>query len=418
MLGLLTGAMVISFADRSVLAMLIEPIKMEIGLSDTAIGFLTGFAFSAFYATFGLLMARLADGGANRFVIIGSLVTWSIMSALCGAAQNFWQLLIVRFGVGAGEAGIVPAGQAILTNLFPTRQRSTAMAILMAGGPLGILVAFAVTTPIETHLGWRATFVVLGIPGILLAVVFLVSGQTWSQVKTRHLTVPSRAPWHAAIRLLLTRPIYRQALLTITALNLLTFGQTQWLPAYIERSFAIPRPRIGPLLAMTQGIGMLIGMVAGGPLYDILGAFDTRWRARLLYLMALIGVPIVIAVYSVDSAYLAASLAGLAAAIFATASGQLFATVQESVPPTQRATGAALVMMLSAFIGMGCGPVFIGWLSDILTGTFAAQSLRYALLITVALGGLWLLIQVALLTRELAATRSISQDKIVSEEIR
>lgn len=399
LLALLTAAMVISFADRSVLAMLIQPIKAELGLSDAAIGVLTGFAFSAFYAIFGLAMARLSDAGAHRWVIFGSLVSWSIMTALCGVARNFWEMLAARFGVGAGEAGVVPASHAVLATLFPAGLRSTALAILMAGGPLGILIAFAVSAPIEAQIGWRMTFVVLGLPGLILSVVFLFSSSSFVNIgQASPMGVP-RPTLIAALRRVVASRAFLHVLLTTVAVNLLTFGQTQWLPAYLERSFALPRTQLGPLLAMTQGIGMLLGMVAGGPLFDWFGARDERWRARLLQICLTAALPFVIAVYSVGDAYLAAYLAGLAAFIFALPAGQLWSAVQDVVSAEQRATGAALVMMASAFLGMGCGPVLIGWLSDLLAPVAGVQSLRYALLLTVTLGGAWMLTHLLLLVR-------------------
>lgn len=399
MLALLTVAMVISFADRSVLAMLIQPIKAELGLSDAAIGLLTGFAFSAFYATFGLAMARLSDGGAHRWVILGSLVVWSLMTALCGVARNFWEMLGARFGVGAGEAGVVPASHAILATLFPAKQRSTALAILMAGGPLGILGAFAASGPIEAQIGWRATFVVLGLPGLILSIVFAFSSRRIGNLGGAAPAAAPRPSMIGTLRLLLAGRVFPHVLFTLVAVNLLTFGQTQWLPAYLERSFTLPRAQLGPLLALTQGVGMLLGMVAGGPLFDGFGARDERWRARLLLISLVTGLPFVIAVYCVGDVHLAACLAGLAAFIFALPSGQLWSAVQTTTPPEQRATAAAIVMMSAALLGMGCGPVLIGWLSDLFAPIAGVQSLRYALLLTVTLGGAWMLIHVLFLAR-------------------
>lgn len=385
MLFLLTSAMIVSFADRTILALMVQPIKAELQLTDTALGLLTGFAFAAFYASFGLVMAQLADRNHRRAIVIGSLVAWSVMTALCGFARSFWQLLLARFGVGAGEAGIVPAAQSIVAETFPASQRSTAMAILMAGGPFGILVAFLITGPIEARLGWRMTFMMMGLPGLMLVLAFIPFKLPRSPGLDRRgeSGVPGLLP---ALREIWAIPTFRWTMAIIIALSLLTFGQAQWLPAYLERSFAMPRSQVGPALALTQGIGMLVGTVCGGPLFDRLGAGRANRQSAMVGVTCLVGLPFLLAVYLVQDAYLAAPLAGIAAAVLALPSGRLWAMVQEAVPAGRRAISAALVMMMASFIGQGLGPVAIGWASDRLLPFAGAQSLRYALLLAILLG--------------------------------
>lgn len=385
LLLLLTAAMIVSFADRTILALMVQPIKAELQLSDTALGVLTGFAFAAFYASAGLLMAQLADRGHRRLIVIGSLVTWSIMTALCGLARSFEQLLLARFGVGAGEAGIVPAAQSIVAETFPAHQRSTAMAILMAGGPLGILVAFLITGPIEASVGWRMTFVMMGLPGICLALAF-VAVKIPQGLATRQAEPRNRAKLVPALREIWAIPRFRWTMAVIVTLSLLTFGQAQWLPAYLERSFAMPRAAVGPALALTQGIGMLAGTICGGPLFDRLGSGRVRRRAAMVGASCLAGLPLLLLVFMVQDAYLAAALTGVAAAILALPSGQLWAMVQEAVPSGKRAIAAALVMMVASFVGQGLGPVAIGWASDCLLPIAGSQSLRFALLLAISLG--------------------------------
>lgn len=381
--------MVVSFADRTVLAMMIRPIKTELGLSDTAVGILNGFAFAAFYASCGLALAQLADKGRHRPIILSSLVVWSIMTAACGLAQSFWQLLLTRFGVGAGEAGVVPAGQAVLVGSFRAERRNTALSVFMAGGPLGVLAAYLVTGALEASLGWRMTFVAMGLPGLLLAVAFLpiaFPGRTKDAAEPQPATNLLRGSADV-----IAIPRVRWITTVIICLSLLTFGQAQWLPAYLERSFALPRATIGPMLALTQGVGMLIGTIAGGPLFDGLAARSTARAETVTLCLCTAGVPILLGVYLVNDAKLATMLAGAAAATLALPSGRLWAAIHAELPPHKRASAIALAMMLGSLLGQGLGPVAIGLLSDVFASTSNTQSLHHALLVTVATGGLALI---------------------------
>ncbi len=401
--------MALSFVDRYALSMLITPIKRDLGFSDAAIGLLTGFAFSAFYSTFGIIMARISDRGAYRAIIVISLLFWSAMTAFSGAARSFWQMVIFRFGIGAGEAGVAPTSHALIAGLFSPQTRSGALATFSAAGPLGILIAFAVTAHLEAQFGWRLTFVILSLPGPLLALLFLVFGRriigrTASVVRNDD---AKQGSWRAMLSLFGNRR-FRVVSVTIAMTALLTFGQTQWLPAYLERSFALPRKEVGALLAATQGIGMLVGMLAGGVLFDRMARLDERWRTRLLVASFLTGCPAVIAIYAVRDGHSAAWLAALSAFLLALPSGQLWAEVQTIAPPGQRATGAALSLMISSFVGLGLGPLMIGWLSDLLAPRFANESLRAAMLITLGLAGLLIIFETFVLARLMRGPRGIA----------
>lgn len=387
LLAVLTAALMVSFVDRTLLTLLVQPIKNELHLSDAAIGALTGFAFSACYAGFGLVAARVADRGFQRGVILVSLVSWSIMTALCGAAMQFWQLLLARFGVGAGEAGVVPAGQSILGAIFPPERRSTALAILMAGGPFGILLAFLITGPIESAVGWRMTFALLALPGLALALL-AAAVRFPAQAARARAAGAGESMAQAFAALSRNRP-YRAAVATIVGVSLVTFGLNQWLPAFLERGFAVDRHSVGPILALTQGLGMLIGTVAGGPLFDRITASGAGRRAWLVALACIVGVPMQLLTYVMPTPWSAAALSGVAALVLALPSGQLWALVQAPVAAAQRASAVALAMLAASFLGQGLGPFAVGWLSDMLAARAGDHSLGLALLAVGMLGGAW-----------------------------
>jgi predicted MFS family arabinose efflux permease len=170
-LGVLVVVYTFNFIDRQILSILLEPIKAELGLSDGQLGLLAGFAFAAFYATLGIPIARYADRSNRRTLIAAALAIWSGMTALSGLAQNFWQLLVARIGVGVGEAGCSPPAHSMLADYYPATQRATALGIYSLGIPVGIMFGFVAGGWMNEFFGWRAAFFVVGIPGVLLAVL-------------------------------------------------------------------------------------------------------------------------------------------------------------------------------------------------------------------------------------------------------
>ena len=170
-LSVLVVVYTFNFIDRQILSILLQPIKDELGLSDTALGLLTGFAFALFYATLGIPIARYADRGNRRNLIALALAIWSGMTALSGLAQNFWQLLAARIGVGVGEAGCSPPAHSMISDYFPAERRATALGIYSLGIPVGILFGFLAGGWLNEFFGWRVAFFVVGIPGLLLAVL-------------------------------------------------------------------------------------------------------------------------------------------------------------------------------------------------------------------------------------------------------
>ncbi|MHA3794353.1 MFS transporter [Sphingomonas sp. YL-JM2C] len=373
LLALLTLLMFCSYIDRFILAILVQPIKVELGLSDTRIGLLTGLAFAAVYAIAALPIARIADRGSRRMVLTLSLVAWSVMTALCGAVQSFGQLFAARMGVGVGEAGGVPASHALIASSFPLRERATAMAIFTGGAAAGLLGGFAIGSWLEAWLGWRGTFVAVGLPGLLLAV--------WLWLALGPAAAP-RPTGDAASRARFTSLLSNRALLWLLLAqglaNLLTFGQLQWLPAFFERSFGMERHEIGTMIALSRGAGMMVGMIAGGLLADRLVARDRLAPFAVIIGAYLLAAAPTIGVYFVADSTLAFILSALAGLLAAVAMGPELATLQTIAPPEQRATVSAMSGLVSGIVGVGGGPLLVGFLSDRLAAD-GTDALRHAL---------------------------------------
>lgn len=395
-LAVLTLVMAVSYADRFALAILIQPIKGELGLTDTEIGLLTGLAFSLFYAACSLPIARLADRGSRRALLIASLTAWSVMTGLTGLVVHGWQLFVARFGVGAGEAGSVPASYSLIADLFPPTRRASALALFTAGGPAGMLLAFAAGGWLGAQFGWRTAFLLLALPGLALALVLAL----FVREPARHADHGHAAPEAATLDVLRRAAANRRllhALLGYSVSVLLLYGQMQWLPAFFQRSFAVEGTALGLSIAMTRGLGTIAGLIAGGWLADRLRRHDARWPGRIIVggnLVALAPQAAMLLVRDLDLAYAFSTAAGILTALGV---GPLTAAIQAEAAPHERATIGGIMLLLSAILGMGGGPLLVGALSDL----FAAgdESLRWALLATIAFAGPWMMLHLVLAQR-------------------
>ena len=190
-LAMLTVVYVFNFIDRQLLVILQESIKADLDLSDTQLGILTGFTFAVFYVTLGIPIARVADRWNRRNVVAISLSIWSAMTAISGAVQNFFQLLLARIGVGIGEAGGSPPAHAMISDYFPVERRARALSIYSTGIYIGILFGFLVGGHLNEVFGWRMSFVMIGVPGVIFAAVLAA---TVRRTQTR------RHGWERTIR--------------------------------------------------------------------------------------------------------------------------------------------------------------------------------------------------------------------------
>jgi len=384
---LLTLVMTCSFVDRYALVVLIQPIRAEFHLTDTQIGLLTGFAFSAAYATMVLPIALYADKTRNRKnIICVALAAWSVLTAICGACQSYWQLLVVRFFFGGAEAGNAPPAHSLLTEIFPLSARSTALGTFSAGAPGGLLLAYALCAPIEALVGWRWALVIIGlVPGLILIVLVALTLKEPSVKQGAAAHRAHGAMSKGSLKDLLTNPTMIFFLIAAIGVTFLAFGQTLWIPIFIERSFHIPRSQLGLALALTQAFAMVVGMVAGGPIADWLfkhkGVSSPRFVA---WCIAAATVPLAGMYLSpaVNEVYICSACAAFPLGM---SGGPVGSICQAIAHPSQRATAAALNALSLSIVGIGVTPFIVGALSDALAPKFHDDSLRWALLGIVAI---------------------------------
>jgi MFS transporter, Spinster family, sphingosine-1-phosphate transporter len=393
-LVLLSLVMGISYADRMVLSVLVTPIKAELSLSDTQIGLLTGLAFSFFYAVCSMPIARLADRGSRKVLVSLTLTCWSIATALTGAVTGLWQMLLARCAVGAGEAGVVPTAYSMIGDLFPPERRTTALAIFTAGGPMGVLVSLMLAGWLGELMGWRATFVVIGLPGLLMALIFWVSVHEPARPIVHESNHGDPSMWRSVAALCRNRAFVHYTL-GYSVSVLLLHGHLQWLPAFFHRSFGVSGATLGFSIAMTRALGTALGLIAGGLLADWLSKLDSRAPNRLILATSALGVLSQGGVLLTANLHVAYTFSALVGFVTSLPIGPLTAAIQAEAAPRARATAGGLMLILSSVIGMGGGPLIVGVLSDLLAARTGQESLRYSLMILTVAAGPWMLMHLA-----------------------
>ncbi len=381
-LGVLVVVYTFNFVDRQILSILLEPIKLELGLSDTALGMLTGFAFALFYATLGIPIARFADKGNRRNLVALALVIWSGMTALSGVAQNFWQLLAARIGVGVGEAGCSPPAHSMIADYFPANKRATALGIYSLGIPFGILFGFLAGGWLNEFFGWRVAFFVVGIPGLLLALVVRFTLREPRRGMAEGRVDSAEQPGIIETFVFLwNKKSFRHLAFGGALTAFVGYGVVTWMPSFLMRSHGMETGEVGTWLGLILGIPGGIGIALGGMLADRFGARDTRWYLWIVSVALLLGAPFAFGIYLSESATWALLFLIIPVALGNFYQATTFSQTQGLATLRMRSVAAAVLLFILNIIGLGAGPQAVGIVSDLLSPSYGQESLRYSLLI-------------------------------------
>lgn len=383
-LAVLTFINIFGYMDRIALSMLMQPIKLDLHLSDQQLGLLSGIAFALFYAILGIPLARLADRSSRVRLISICLTLWSTMTALSGFAQNYTQLFLARIGVGIGEAGCVPPAHSLIGDYFPRAKRALGVSLFNAGAAVGVSVGmFAIGAMGET-LGWRASLQIVGLLGLPLAAVTFLTLREPARPRIEKADAESA---FQSIGGLLRRPAFVHLAIAFSLGQVATHGFSQWAPTFLIRSFNMGMAEIGAWIGAISAGGGVLGVVVGGLLAARLIPHDARWELWLPGGALATCIPLFVAMVLSPFAWLVLLLKMLIAFFGAISSGVAIAAVQSFAEPARRATAVSLVLFLSALLGGGAGPYLIGLASDLLEPAFGKESLRYAFLIAATMLG-------------------------------
>lgn len=401
-LGVLTVVYSFNFIDRQLLAILQESIKADLALSDSQLGLLTGFAFAVFYVTAGIPIARWADRSNRRNIVALSLAVWSGMTAVSGMAQNYVQLLLARIGVGVGEAGGSPPSHSMISDIFPVNRRASALGFYSTGVNVGILFGFLLGGWLNEYFGWRVAFLVVGAPGIVLALLvrFTVAEPVRGLVENKRVS-DRPIPIMEVLSLLWSRRSFRHLAVASGLTAFVSYAIANWSASYFIRSHGMTTGELGTWLAFIMGFGGAVGAFGGGVVADRLANRDKRWYVWVPALAGMISVPFIAAVYLANSVYFAlicAIVPGVMSNVFL---GTTVATVHSMVGVRMRALSSAVFFFILNIIGLGLGPYSVGVMSDYLAPDYGQESLRYAMLTILPGVAIWAVAHFVLASRAL-----------------
>lgn len=385
-LGILTLTSMMSIADRLIMSILLEDIKAEFTMTDTQLGLLAGLAFTLFYAFLGIPIARFADRANRKNIIAVALAFWSAMTALCGAATGFVSLFLARLGVGVGEAGGTPPSYSVIADYFAPSELARAMGIFVTGAVLGTGGGMIVGGYLADLLGWRLTFLALGVPGVILAVILFLTVK--EPVRGRYDRAVDRDrkadDIKQTLKSLAGNRIYVRVALAFALLTMVGYAMAIWLAPIMLRNFDVSLSKVGLYLGMAFFIGGIPGPLIGGYLTDYLVKYDERWRA---WIPAIGIIGAVVAFWfclSATSLWEFLGYFALAYAIFMLPQAPSMSMLQSSVSSGQRALAVAFAMLVNNLLGQALGPFLIGVMSDAMAPTFGAKSLNYSVMILCA----------------------------------
>ena len=381
-LMMLTIVYVFNFVDRQILVVLQESIKNDLGLSDTQLGLLSGLSFALFYVLLGIPIARLADRSNRRNIVAISLTVWSAMTAACGMAQNFYHLLLARIGVGVGEAGASPPAHAMISDYFPENQRAKALSIYSVGIYLGIMIGFPLGSYLDGLFGWRVAFLVIGLPGILFAVFFFFTVKEPARTKEHGISDDTES-FKAVCKFLLAKKSFIFLALAGGFHTFATYGIGNWLASFIIRlhlpTGGIEAGNIGLTIGLILGIAGGLGSFIGGYYADKLGKKDKSWYFKVSAYGGIFAIPFLIVFYFHGNTFIALSCLFVGYASVSTFLGPSIAIAHSIVPVKMRAFTSSVLFLALNLIGLGFGPLVVGFISDLLTPTLGVEGLRWAM---------------------------------------
>lgn len=379
-LTLLFGAYTFNWMDRYVLVILIEPIKADLHLSDTAIGLMNGFAFAAIYSIAGIPIARWADRGTRRSIIALGLALWSAMTALSGVAHTTGQLVAARLGVGLGESACSPSAHSLISDYFGANKRATALSIYQLGIVIGIALGLIVGGWANELYGWRAAFMIVGLPGLLLALAIrlTVREPRRGQSDGPSADTTQYSTWDG-LRTILSKKSY---LAYAVALGLAAFTDNAfeaWGPVYLMRVFHMGSAAVGTWTGSLEAPAGIVGTLLGGVVADRLGTRDARWYLWVPVIAMGVMVPCIFMFLVAGSGvvFFYYFLAILAAAAYM---GPIIGLTQRLMPVRLRAQAAALQFLILNLIGPGAGVSVAGILNDVFAPAHGAAAVRYSLM--------------------------------------
>ncbi len=380
-LGLMIVVAILSYVDRQIFTLFQDDIKQELGLTDGQLGLLTGMSFALFYTLAAFPIARLADIGDRRKIIAVCVMVWSAATALSGMAASFWQMVLARVGLAAGEAGAGPAANSLLTEIFPLERRTGVISIMLAANAVGISGGLALGGWLSNFFSWREVFLILGLPGILIGLAVLVFSAEPRRGKGAVAEPPKQVPLGEVLRIIGGNVSLRWVGLLLCMVPLTGFAFILWGASFFQRVHGMGKAETGLWLGGAMAAGLVIGNLVAGWVGDRYGKADPRFNGWFAGLGLLASFPLGVGFALSSDAYVALACFVVVKFMMTLHLGPIIALCYAQVPVAMRATMSATIGMVIGLAGTGVGGTVAGYVSQAFAADYGDKSLQPALVL-------------------------------------
>ena len=372
----LTLVYTLNFIDRILIGVLAQPIIEEFKLQDWQFGLLSGFAFALMYSVIGIPIARLAEHSNRVKIIAASVILWSAMTALCGIAGSFLALLIFRIGVGVGEAGLTPPANSILADYFPPRSRARALATYAMGVTFGGVLANLFGGPIAQAFSWREAFLMLGIPGVIVGIIVLMTIKEPPRGYSDPVGTPvlERRGFAETLSLLAGKKTFWLNVIAATLTAFVGYAVTNFSAPFFQRVHGMSVSDVALTVSVPIGLAATAGTFLAGYLTEKISTKYPTSVAWIPAVMLISAVPFYWIGFSADSIGMATVFVLLGSFLHYGYLGAQYTICQSVVDARSRATAIAIMLFIVNFIGYGLGPLVVGYLSDVFASGMLADA--------------------------------------------
>ncbi len=378
-LALVLVVAVLSYVDRQIFTLFQDDIKKELGFNDTQLGILTGISFAAFYALAAFPIARYADRGDRRLVIAISVIVWSTATAVCGMAHNFWQMVLARIGLAAGEAGATPAGNSLLVEIFPPERRTLVLSAGLAASAVGLSGGLALAGWLSQYFHWREVFLIVGLPGIVIGILVWLFAHEPRRDAAAVAGSVKRNSLGDVLKTMVGNPSLRWVALLLTTVPVTGFALIIWGASFFQRVHGMDKAETGFWLGGAMAAGLVIGNLLAGWVGDRYGNANPRFNGWLAGLGLLGAFPFALMFALSDSPYVALVCFMVVKFMMTLHLGPIISLCYAQVPQSMRAMMSAVINMFIGLAGTGVGGTLAGYLSHVFAPTYGDMSLRPAL---------------------------------------
>ena len=378
-LGLMFLVGILSYVDRQIFTLFQDDIKMELGLDDSQLGLLTGISFALFYTIAAFPIARYADRGDRRMTVAVCVIIWSLATALCGFAQNFWQMILARIGLAAGEAGAGPASNSLLTDIFPPERRTLVISTGLAASSIGLAGGLALGGWLSTFYGWRTVFLILGLPGVFLGLlVWLLSAEP-RRGKSDLVAAPKQSSIREVLGTMWSNTSLRWVGLLLTMVPITGFALIIWGASFFQRVHGMTKAETGFWLGGAMAAGLVIGNFLAGWVGDKYGKANPGFNGWFAGLGLLVAFPFALAFSFTPNPYVALGCFVVVKFMMTLHLGPIISLCFAQVPLSMRAMMSATIYMFIGLAGTGIGGTLAGYVSQLYMPTYGDKSLQPAL---------------------------------------